>query len=46
MRNEFRNVKGIIPGKQEGESKSDNSRKKLIEEQSNDEELLDLFKTA
>ena len=34
MRNESRNVKGNIPGKQESE----------IEEQSNDKELLDLFR--
>ena len=44
MRNESRNVKGNIPGKQEGESKSVISRQNLIEEQSNDKELLDLFK--
>ena len=36
MRNESRNVKGYIPGKQESESKSVISRKNLIEEQSND----------
>ena len=41
MKNESRNVKGNISGKQEGESKS---RQNLIEEQSNDKELLDLFK--
>ena len=46
MRNESENVKGNIPGKQEGESKSVISRKNLIEEQSNDKELLDLFKIA
>ena len=46
MRNESRNVKGNIPGKQEGESKSVISRQNLIEEQSNDKELLDLFKIA
>ena len=46
MRNESRNVKGSIPGKQEGESKSVISRQNLIEEQSNDKELLDLFKIA
>ena len=46
MRNESRNVKGNIPGKQESESKSVISRKNLIEEQSNDKELLDLFKIA
>ena len=46
MRNESRNVKGNIPGKQEGESKSVISRQNLIKEQSNDKELLDLFKLA
>ena len=46
MRDESRNVKGNIPGKQEGESKSVISRQNLIEEQSNDKELLDLFKIA
>ena len=46
VRNESRNVKGNIPGKQEGESKSVISRKNLFEEQSNDKELLDLFKIA
>ena len=46
MRNESRNVKGNIPGKQESESKSVISRQNLIEEQSNDKELLDLFKIA
>ena len=46
MRNESRNVKGDIPGKQEGESKSVISRQNLIEEQNNDTELLDLFKIA
>ena len=35
-----------VPGKQEGESKSVISRQNLIEEQSNDKELLDLFKIA
>ena len=35
MRYESRNVKGNIPGKQEGESKSVISRQNLIEEQSN-----------
>ena len=45
-RNESMNVKGNIPGKQEGESKSVISRQNLIEEQSNDKELLDLFKIA
>ena len=33
MRNESQNVKGNIPGKQEGESKSVISRQNLIEEQ-------------
>ena len=43
--NEPRNVKMKIPEKQEVESiKSVISRQKLIEEQSNDKELLDLFK--
>ena len=46
MRNESRNVKGNIPEKQEGESKSVIPRQNLIEEQSNDKELLDLFKIA
>ena len=46
MRNESRSVKGNIPEKQEGESKSVFSRQNLIEEQSNDKELLDLFKIA
>ena len=46
MRNESRNVKGNIPGKQESESKSVISRPYLIEKQSNDKELLDLFKIA
>ena len=45
MRNESRNVKNI-PGKQERESKSVISRQNLIEEQSNDKELLDLFKVV
>ena len=45
-RNESRNVKGNIPGKQESESKSVISRQNLIEEQSNDKELLDSFKIA
>ena len=35
MRNESRNVKGNIPGKQEGEGKSVISRQNLIEEQNN-----------
>ena len=46
MRNESRNIKGNIPGKQEVESKLVISRQSLIEEQSNDKELLDLFKIA
>ena len=46
MRNESRNAKENIPEKQESESKSDISRQNLIEEQSNDKELLDLFKIA
>ena len=46
MRNESRNVKENIPQKQESESKSVISRQNLIEEQSNDKELLDLFKIA
>ena len=46
MRNESRNVKENIPEKQESESKSVISRQNLIEEQSNDKELLDLFKVA
>ena len=46
MRNEYKNVKGNIPGKQKGESKSVISRQNLIEEQSNYKELLDLFKIA
>ena len=46
MRNESRNVKGNIPGKQKDESKSVISRQNLIEKQSNDKELLDLFKIA
>ena len=46
MRIESGNVKGNIPGKQEGESKSVISRQILIEEQSNDKELLDLFEIA
>ena len=46
MRNESRNVKGNSPGKQEGENKSVISRQNLIEEQSNDKELLDLFTIA
>ena len=46
MRNESRNVKENIPEKQESESKLVISRQSLIEEQSNDKELLDLFKIA
>ena len=46
MRNKSRNVKENIPEKQESESKSVISRQNLIEEQSNDKELLDLFKVA
>ena len=46
VRNESRNIKGNIPGKQESESKSVISRQNLIEEQSNDKELLDLFNIA
>ena len=46
MRNEYRNVKDNIPEKQESESRSLISRQSLIEEQSNDKELLDLFKIA
>ena len=45
MRNESGNVRGNIPGKQEGESKSVICRQNLIEEQSIDKELPDLFKT-
>ena len=44
MRNESRNVKENIPEKQESQSKSVISRQNLIEEQSKDKELLDLFK--
>ena len=46
VRNKSGNVKGYIPGKHEGESRSVISRQNLIEEQSNDKELLDLFKIA
>ena len=46
MRNESRNVKANIPGKQDSESKSVICRQNLIEEQSNDKELLDLFEIA
>ena len=45
-RNESRNVKENIPEKQESESKSGSSRQNLTEEQSNDKELLDLFKVV
>ena len=45
-KNECRNVKENIPEKQKSESKSVISRQNLIEEQSNDKELLDLFKIA
>ena len=38
--------KGTYSEKQEGESKSVISRQNLIEEQSNDKELFDLFKIA
>ena len=44
VRNESRNVKENIPGKQEGDSKLVISRQNLIEEQSNDKKLLVLFK--
>ena len=46
MRNESRNVKENIPEKQESESRSVISRQNLIENQSNDKELRDLFKIA
>ena len=46
VRNESRNVKGNIPEKQEGESKSVISRQNLIEEQNNDKEFLGLLKIA
>ena len=46
MRNESRNVKENIPEKQESESKLVISRQSLIEEQSKDKELRDLFKIA
>ena len=46
VRNESMNVKENIPGKHEGESKWIISRQNLIEEQSDDKELLDLFKVA
>ena len=46
IRGESRNVEGNIPDRQEGESKSVISRQNLIGEQSNDKELLDLFKIA
>ena len=41
MRNESGNKTGNIPGNQKGESKLFISRQNLIEEQSNDKELLD-----
>ena len=43
MKNESRNN---IPEKQESESRSVISRQNLIEDQSNNKELLDLFKIA
>ena len=46
MTKESRNVKENIPEKQESESRSVISRQNLIEDQSNDKELLDLFKIA
>ena len=46
MRKESRNVKENIPEKQESESKLVISRQNMIEEQSNDKELLALFKIA
>ena len=46
MRNESTNVKENIPEKQKGESKLVISRQNLIEEQSNDKELLALFKVV
>ena len=46
MRKESRNVKENIPEKQESESRSVISRQNLIEDQSSDKELLDLFKIA
>ena len=46
MRKESWNVKENIPEKQESESKSVISRQNLMEEQSNDKELLDLFKVV
>ena len=46
MRKESRNVRENIPEKQESESKSVISGQNLIEDQSNDGELLDLFKIA
>ena len=46
MRNESRNVKGNIPGKQECDSKSVICRQNLIEQQSSYKELLDSFKIA
>ena len=46
MRRESGNVKGTIPGKQEGASKSAIFRQNLIDGQSNDKEFLDLFEIA
>ena len=46
VRNESRNAKGNIPRKQDDKSRLVISRQNLIEEQSNDKELLDLFKIA
>ena len=46
VRNESRNAKENIPEKLEGESKLVISRQTLIVEQSNDKELLDLFKIS
>ena len=45
-RKESRDVKENIPEKQESESRSVISRQNLINDQSNDKELLDLFKIA
>ena len=46
MRNESRNVKDNILEKQESEVRSVISRQNMINDQSNDKELLDLFKIA
>ena len=46
VRGDSRNVEGNIPDRQEDERKSVISRQNLIEEQSYDKELLDLFKIA